>query len=98
MAKKKAVVKSPLERISANINSLIDNDKLVLSQFEKLHDEVESLRNDVHEIKGDSTAMSLPLCTIESDLKTVKRIVEEEPEKRRVLENRIRQVIPNLPK
>ena len=98
MVKKKGKKKHPLDRMSANINSLIENDKLVLSQFEKLHDEVESLRDDVHEMKEQTTRMSLQLYNVESDIKTVKRLVQEEPEKRRALEQRIRQVLPNLPK
>ena len=98
MAKKSLKQKTPLNRISANIDSLIENDKLVLSQFEKLHDEVESLRDDVHEMKEQTTRMSLQLYNVESDVKTVKRLVQEEPEKRRALEQRIRQVVPNLPK
>src|SRR3989344_2085743 len=98
--KKKTVNKSELtlRRISANVYTLIENDKLILSQFDKLHDEVESLRDDVHEVKEKTTSLSLRLHEVESDLKTVKRVVQEEPEKRRSLEQRIRQVLPALPK
>ena len=98
MAKKKGKKEDLLARVSANVNSLIENDKLVLSQFEKLHDEVESLRDNVHEMKEQTTRMSLQLYNVESDIKTVKRLVQEEPAKRRALEQRIRQVLPNLPK
>lgn len=97
MAKRKVASKSQLDRIAANINSLVENDKFVVSQFEKLHDEVESLRNDVHEMKDKTVRMSLQLNDVEKDVKTVKRVVQEEPEKRRSLESRIRQVLPNLP-
>ena len=84
--------------MSANIDTLIENDKLVLSQFEKLHDEVESLRDDVHEMKDRTFYMSLRLYDVGGDLKTIKRLVQEEPEKRRALEQRVRQVVANLPK
>ena len=98
MAKKKTASESPLGRISANIDTLIENDKLVLSQFEKLYDEFEILRNDVHDVKDKNNSMSLRLFTMETDIKTIKRLAQEEPEKRHALEHRIRQVIPHLPK
>ena len=96
---KKKVVKSPtLNKISANIDTLIENDKLILSQFDKLQDEVGSLRDDVYDIKGKTTSMSVRLYELEHDFKSVQRIVQEEPDKRRSLEQRIRQVLPNLSK
>jgi len=98
MKKRSTKPEASLARISANIDTLIENDKLVLSQFDKLQDEVGTLRNDVYEIKEKTTSMSLRLYEIERDLKTVQRVVQEEPEKRRALEQRIRQVVPNLPK
>ena len=87
-----------LERLFDNVDTLIENVKFVLSQFEKLHDEVGTLRDDVHEMKGDISRISLRTLNIEGDVKTLKRLAQEEPEKRRVLENRIRQVLPSLPK
>lgn len=98
MKKRSAKPEPSLARISANIDTLIENDKLVLSQFDKLQDEVSTLRNDVYDIKDKTTSMSLRLYEMERDLKTVQRVVQEEPEKRRALEQRIRQVVPNLPK
>src|SRR3989338_9053512 len=96
---KKKVVKTPtLNKISANIDTLIENDKLILSQFDKLQDEVGSLRDDVYDIKGKTTSMSVRLYELEHDFKSVQRIVQEEPDKRRSLEQRIRQVLPNLSK
>ena len=96
---KKKVVKSPtLDKISANIDTLIENDKLILSQFDKLQDEVGSLRDDVYDIKGKTTSMSVRLYELEHDFKSVQRIVQEEQEKRRSLAQRIRQVLPNLSK
>lgn len=98
MKKRSTKPEPSLTRISANVDTLIENDKLVLSQFDKLQDEVGTLRNDVYEIKEKTTSISLRLYEMERDLKTVQRVVREEPEKRRALEGRIRQVVPNLPK
>lgn len=97
---RKKVAKSPptLGRISGNIDTLIENDRLILSQFDKLQDELGSLRNDVYDIKGNVTSMSVRLYELENDFKSVQRIVQEEPDKRRSLEQRIRQVLPSLPK
>ncbi len=97
--KKKDVKSAPtLGRISSNIDTLIENDKLILSQFDKLQDEVGSLRDDIYEIKGKTTSMSVRLYELEHDFKNVQRVVQEEPDKRRSLEQRIRQVLPSLPK
>ncbi len=99
MEKKKSAKSVPtLNRISANIDTLIENDKLILSQFDKLQDEVGTLRNDTYDIKGKTTSMSVRLYELEHDFKSVQRIVQEEPDKRRSLEQRIRQVLPSLPK
>ncbi|MDO8561851.1 MAG: hypothetical protein Q7S05_03430 [bacterium] len=97
--KKKVAKSAPtLGKISGNIDTLIENDKLILSQFDKLQDEVGSLRDDVYDIKGKATSMSVRLYELERDFKSVQRVIQEEPDKRRSLEQRIRQVLPNLPK
>ena len=98
MEKKKLKKSEPtLARIGANIDTLIENDKLVLAQFDKLQDEVGEVRNDVYEMKSDITNIKVRLYEVERDIKTVKRISEEEQGKRKDLEHRIRHVLPDLP-
>jgi chromosome segregation ATPase len=88
---------SDLKRLSKNIDTLIENDKLILGQFDKLQDEVAIVRNDIYDIKADVTNVKIRLYDIERDIKTIKRITEEEQGKRKDLEARIRKVVPKLP-
>ncbi len=77
------------KKTEGNTNSLIENDKLVLQEFGKLQDEMEALRNDVHEVKDTTTKISLRVYGTESDLATIKRLLKEEPGKLKVLESRV---------
>ncbi len=86
MAKKP---KTQLDRIEQNIGSLVENDVFLKGQLDKLYDEMEALRNDVYEIKGNVTGIGVRLYNVEHTLATVKRIVDEDAKKRKDFDLRI---------